>query len=104
MSSKPNCWEVKKCGKTQCIDKLRSEDCCVSSVENRVHGFNGGKNGGRVCWALAGTLCNGQVQGAFASKYGSCRECQFFKDVWKDGGPATLSTKDVRHAISEFKV
>jgi diguanylate cyclase (GGDEF)-like protein len=31
------------------------------------------------CWQIAGTFCCGIVQGTFAEKYESCRECEVFK-------------------------
>ena len=31
------------------------------------------------CWNEAGTFCGGQTQGGFAQKYGSCRQCPYFK-------------------------
>ena len=30
---------------------------------------------GRICWAVAGTFCEGKVQGTFAQKYADCRKC-----------------------------
>jgi len=34
---------------------------------------------GQVCWAVAGTLCAGKVQGTFAQKIDDCRNCRFYK-------------------------
>jgi len=42
---------------------------------------NHGKNAGRFCWAVAGTYCNGKVQGSFAEKLKNCAKCDFFKKV-----------------------
>ena len=47
----------------------------------RVDGMNSGKNGGRTCWALTGTLCGGKVQGTFAAKVANCMGCDFYKLV-----------------------
>lgn len=35
-------------------------------------------NFGRSCWAVAGTLCEGRVQGTFAQKINNCRLCRFY--------------------------
>jgi len=34
---------------------------------------------GQVCWAVAGTLCAGKIQGTFAQKIDDCRKCRFYK-------------------------
>lgn len=50
-----------------------------------MNGVNGGKHGGRICWAVTGTLCGGKVQGTFARKIGNCLlDCAFFKSVMQD--------------------
>jgi two-component system NtrC family sensor kinase len=36
---------------------------------------------GQVCWAVAGTLCAGKIQGTFAQKIDNCRNCKFYKMV-----------------------
>ena len=51
---------------------------CPAATENGRDGINGGTNGGRCCWAIAGTFCFGEVQGTFARKFDDCMECEFF--------------------------
>jgi hypothetical protein len=63
-----NCWQFKKCGREPGASKVGELGISPSAVELRVNGVNRGQNGGRDCWALAGTLCGGQVQGSYASK------------------------------------
>lgn len=55
------CWERMKCHKTDCPShgKLR-------------------------CWAVAGTFCHGDVQGAFAQKIGDCRKCVVYRESCGD--------------------
>jgi len=43
--------------------------------------MNSGFNGGRDCWAIAGTMCNGVIQGTFAKKYKTCVECEHYQQV-----------------------
>lgn len=38
-------------------------------------------NAGRACQVVAGTFCGGEVQGAFAQKFHSCRTCGFYENV-----------------------
>ena len=49
--------------------------------DTRLNGINGGTNGGRSCWTVAGTFCFGEVQGTFARKLDDCMECEFFRVV-----------------------
>ncbi len=70
---KENCWEFKKCGR----ERPNVMGVCPAAAETKAHGVNGGKNAGRVCWAVAGTLCDGTVQGTYAQKLMTCIECDF---------------------------
>jgi len=36
------------------------------------------------CWQVAGTKCQGQVQGAFAQKLGACEQCKFYQQATGD--------------------
>lgn len=82
-----NCWEYKKCGREP--DGLRAHELgvCPAACETRCHGIHSGINAGRVCWLVAGTLCCGEVQGAFARKMATCLECDFYKEVCREEGP-----------------
>jgi hypothetical protein len=78
-----NCWEFKNCGREPNGHNI-ALGICPASLETKVNGIHGGKNGGRCCWAVAGTLCGGEVQGSFGSKVGSCIKCDFYKITWKE--------------------
>jgi two-component system NtrC family sensor kinase len=62
-SQEIKCWEYMKCGR----DKDATAKCPAYP------------NFGRICWAVAGTFCEGKVQGTFAQKYEDCRKCDFYK-------------------------
>ena len=64
-SQKANCWEYMKCGR----DKDATIKCPAYP------------NFGRMCWAVAGTFCEGKVQGTFAQKYEDCRKCEFYQRI-----------------------
>ncbi len=81
-----NCWEVKKCGRGPDDAKTEGQIPCSAANENEFTGINGGRFGGRVCWAVAGTLCEGKLQGLFAEKIESCVNCKFFKQVFSEQG------------------
>lgn len=72
-----NCWEFMKCGR----EKLNKKGICPAVIEAKADKINRGLNGGRVCWAVAGTYCNGKVQGTYAQKLLSCLLCDFRQKV-----------------------
>ncbi len=81
-----NCWEYKKCGREPGGEKAEELGVCLAATDTRLDGLHGGENAGRVCWALTGTLCGGEVQGSYAIKEENCLQCDFYKDVRKEEG------------------
>ncbi len=88
-----NCWEVKKCGREPGGSRALELGICPAAEMEHYSGINRGKNGGRVCWAIVGTLCGGKVQGVFAEKVATCMNCDFYKAVEQQEG------RDFRHAL-----
>jgi hypothetical protein len=74
---KLNCWEYKQCGRGENGDRAPGEKICPAATATDADGANCGINGGRVCWAIAGTLCGGRQQGSFAAKLETCLRCDF---------------------------
>ncbi len=97
--ARENCWEHKKCGREPGGAKVADLGVCPAAVEVRTDGMNGGDKGGRVCWALAGTLCGGKVQGTFAAKLTACMECTFYKQVAREEGHDLAGSRAVLAAI-----
>ena len=56
-----NCWEFKKCGREIGGIKVEELGICPAASDTSVNEFNRGQNGGRICWAVAGTFCDGEV-------------------------------------------
>lgn len=81
---KKNCWEVKNCGRQPGGDKVTELGVCPTVIAEECDGINGGRNAGRICWAVAGTFCKGEIQGTFARKLGNCLACPFYLQVEKD--------------------
>ncbi len=81
-----NCWEVKNCGRQPGGEKVEEFGVCPAATDTTVNGTNGGKNGGRCCWKIAGTFCDGKIQGTSALKITNCIECDFLKKVQKEEG------------------
>ncbi|MCF8029122.1 MAG: protein kinase [Desulfobacteraceae bacterium] len=91
-----NCWEFMACGREPggvCEDELGA---CPAAVDESFDGINSGENGGRICWAVAGTFCGGGIQGTFAEKRKSCVRCDFFQKVQNEQGALDLKTELLR--------
>ncbi len=82
-----NCWQFKQCGREPGGAKVFELGVCPAAADISVHGINRGKNGGRICWAVTGTLCGGEVQGTYAQKRASCITCSFLLKVQEEEGP-----------------
>lgn len=98
---KQNCWEFKKCGREKGGAKAAELGVCSASTEIRVNGVNGGRNGGRACWGVTGTLCGGKVQGTFATKLANCNSCDFFKLVHHEEGASVISNREILAKITK---
>ena len=88
---KQNCWEAKACGREPGGMRSVELGVCPAATNQGANGLNDGQNGGRICWALTGTLCGGKVQGAFAQKLSDCMQCDFYMRVRTEEGPGTKS-------------
>ena len=78
MENKKNCWEAMDCGRGP---GGAGGDLCPAATTTLLNGVHGGFNGGRACWIVAGTLCNGVVSGTFARKMENCLVCPFYRQV-----------------------
>ncbi|MBW1827057.1 MAG: hypothetical protein JRI78_08720 [Deltaproteobacteria bacterium] len=72
---------------------------CPAARDTSLDGMNQGKSGGRACWAISGTLCEGKVQGTFAVKLSDCKQCSFFKLVLMQQGGKLQDTREIRRAL-----
>ena len=81
-----NCWEVKRCGREPGGENSKKLGVCPAALPNEYDGVNKGKNAGRFCWAVTGTLCEGEIQGVYAKKLINCLRCKFLKQVNEDEG------------------
>ena len=82
-----NCWEHKQCGREPQGRNTASLGVCPAATEVRLEGVHGGRNAGRACWVVAGTLCGGEVQGTFARKFSNCEKCDFYQLVHREAFP-----------------
>jgi hypothetical protein len=93
--NRKNCWEFFHCGRQPGGEKAGEIGICPAAVQNRLNGVNEGTNGGRACWAVAGTLCKGQAQGTYAQKLGDCLRCEFYASVRLDQGGNLTTTNEI---------
>ena len=96
-----NCWEYKKCGREPGGIKVHEFGICPASVETRINGTHGGKNGGRACWVVAGSVCGGKVQVTFAEKCVDCMRCDFYISVKKDEGKDFILSSTLLEKLSK---
>jgi len=85
MENRLNCWDYKKCGYGP-NENNRNDRICPTVSEDRLDGVHNGEKAGRACWVVAGTYCNGAVQGKFAQKYKTCSNCNFYQKVLQEEG------------------
>ena len=64
-----NCWEIKKCEWQKGGKKVNELGECIASKKEMGHS----------CWAVAGTLCGGKIQGTSAQKIGYCTTCEVYQ-------------------------
>ncbi|UCH73420.1 MAG: hypothetical protein JSU82_13870 [Rhodospirillales bacterium] len=64
-----NCWEIKQCGREAGGAKVAELGECIASRQQLGHS----------CWAIAGTLCGGEVQGDIKDKQGNCLTCEVYE-------------------------
>ena len=81
---KLNCWEFKKCGREPGGEKVNKLRICPAATEKLYKGINGGKNAGRYCWKVDGTLCRQKIKGSTIAKLMYCTRCDFFKLVQQE--------------------
>ena len=84
MADKNNCWEIKNCGREPGGVNVAELGECPAATDERFNGLNSGKNGGRICWSVAGTMCDGVIQGTFAQKRQKCLTCEIFRRFKKE--------------------
>jgi len=76
-----NCWEFMNCGRQPGGAKVAVNGVCPAATAKPYHGVNHGKNAGRFCWKVAGTMCTQAISSSFAGNFLTCLECPFFKKV-----------------------
>jgi hypothetical protein len=93
---KLNCWDFKNCGRRVGGHLAKKIGTCPAATEKKLHGIHGGKNAGRACWAVAGTMCEGKAEGTYAKSFTGCRLCDFYKAVKEEEGEHFVKSRELR--------
>lgn len=83
---KTNCWEYLDCGRELSGSQVKESGVCPAVTYSAFHGTNGGYNGGRYCWEVAGTFPIGAIRCPQALVLENCSFCQFYKLVVEEEG------------------
>jgi hypothetical protein len=73
-----NCWEFTNCGREPGGHRADDLGVCPAGADGRMDGVNGGRNGGRICWAVAGTFSHNRPQCIYADATRPCETCEFY--------------------------
>lgn len=98
---KKNCWEFKGCGRELGGKNAKEQGICPAAIYRKLDGVHGGRNAGRACWLVAGTMCTGRVQGTFAQEYKDCLKCDFYNLIKKEEGLDFKMTLGIEEMLLE---
>jgi hypothetical protein len=100
---KVNCWEHKECGRQPGGSRSAELGICPVTTHQDLSGVHGGRNAGRACWVIAGSLCGGKIQGAYAQKLFNCWKCDFMNAVKKEEEPSPVGFSVTRLGMEKVK-
>jgi hypothetical protein len=103
LEMKQNCWDFKKCGRQPGGAKVADLGVCPATVYTGLDGTHSGKNGGRACWVVAGSLCGGKIQGTYAMKLHNCWRCDFMNAVKAEEEPEQFGFSHTRLGMDRAK-
>ncbi len=86
-----------KCGREPGGNKTGDLGVCIAASDSSYDGINSGTCAGRICWAVAGTFCDGKIQGTFSEKRHSCLSCVFYKKVQDEESTENIRPKFLRY-------
>ena len=98
-NGKLNCWEYQGCGRGPDGRRSANGGQCPASDEESLDGANGGDQGGRACWVVEGTLCDGRSSGPYEQKIHVCRKCSFYARVHIEETLTLESDEDLLHRV-----
>lgn len=97
--AKENCWEFNRCGREIGGVNAGKDGVCPAAGNFSADGFCGGKNGGRACIYVIGTLCGGDRQRTYESKEKQCCGCGFYLRLKREHAEGLTFFSYVDHVI-----
>jgi len=61
MEMRINCWEYMQCGREPRGKRAELLGVCPAAMNSESDGINHGRDAGRLCWSVEGTLCTGTI-------------------------------------------
>ncbi len=81
-----NCWEFTKCGREPGGAKVAELGVCPVALAEKYDKINRGKNAGRICWLVGGSLCDIKYKGKRQKKQWECSQCKVFQIIREEEG------------------
>ncbi len=103
MGRKMNCWTFKKCGRGPRGTRVKELGQCPAASFIPAEGLNGGTNGGRMCWAIAGIYSLTEEKRSCSDSGLRCYDCDFHRKVLLEEGiikPHMLTSHRRKASIS----
>jgi len=95
-TDKINCWEFHGCDVEPISDYVIDFRVCAATWTEEMHGVHGGKNAGRACWAVVGSMCGLHNSDRTCMHAATCEECDFYKLVREEEGDAFIPVEVLR--------
>lgn len=98
---KLNCWEYQGCGLGPLSEDEAPRPVCSAALAEELDGVHGGTNGGRACWAIADTMCEGCEGMTVEEKYATtCRKCALHYRVEIEEGLQLAPVDELRERLA----
>ncbi len=99
LASRRNCWQFTECG-FEPGGRNAHLGICPAATDTRFDGINGGRNGGRACWAVSWTLRGrGRISGNCHEKFLDCLECPFLRTVCQEEGADFVTLTEILRLV-----
>lgn len=95
LANRKNCWEFMGCGREVGGRRAKKNGACPASTETSLHAIHGGKNAGRACWTINGTLCRSGPPDELEKKKVFCESCSFYRSLLQEEHPHLIVSDDL---------
>ena len=99
---KLNCWEIMECGRESGGYTADILGVCPAASAEECNDINGGKNAGRICWAIAGSFCRDKTSGCQAASISSCLLCDVYIMIKSEESEESFHLLSTAHSYSSL--